>query len=270
MKYLTFDEHREVVKRLVALPKGFKGCRDHVAGIEYTSLMVCFLMHTVEAAESLLALHERFGDEWFPATTGYLIARSLFEVDVHAHYISIDPAVRSRRYIAFEHVIRKNTLEAIERHRASAHLSWREGMQLMYTMEYAPRKAQIEADYDQVRTQFENQNGKRSSNWAGKTIKAMAVEVDHVEAYDIFYADLSAFTHVNVMRANRCLKLKNDGPMWSMRASEFDVGNVFRYTAIFMSCFLEHIGKQFGLWGKEEVHSCWEFPDAGPRRPTPP
>src|SRR4029077_9131996 len=99
--------------------------------------------------------------------------RSLFEVDVNAHYISLDPAVRSRRYIAFEHVIQKNTLEAIERHRASSHSSWREGMQLMYATEYAPRKSQIEAEYDQVRAQFEK-NRRRSTNWAGKSIKAMA------------------------------------------------------------------------------------------------
>ena len=260
MKYLTVDEHREVVKRLVELAIEEQGVHFHSAGTEYTSLMVCFTMHTVGAAKSLLALHQQFGEEWFPATTGYLIARSLFEIDVNAHYISADPVARSRRYIDFEHVIRKNTLEAIERHRKSQASSWREGLQLMYNMEYAPHKVRIEEDYDRVRSQFESARGKRANNWAGKSIREMAREVDHLEAYDIFYADLSAFTHVNVMLANRFLRLKEDGPMWSMRASEFDFGNVFRYTAIFMSCFLELFGEQFALWDKERVMLCWDFP----------
>jgi hypothetical protein len=193
----------------------------------------------------------------------------LFEVDVNAHYISADPATRSRRYIDFGHVIRKNTLEAIERHRVSAASSWREGLQLMYNREYVPHKAKIEADYDRVRSQFETAKGKRANNWAGKSIREMAIEVDHLEAYDIFYADLSAFTHVNVMLANRFLNRKQDGPMWSMRANEFDVGDVFRYTAIFMLCFLEHFGKQFDLWDKERVMACWDFPEADGRGEQP-
>lgn len=270
MKYLTTDEHREVVERLVAMAKAQRGFCDHVAGVEYTSLMVCFMMHMVGAAESLLALAKQFGDEWFPATTGYLIARSLFEIDVNAHYISADPVVRSRRYIDFEHVIRKNTLEAIERHRATAESSWREGLELMYNMEYGPRKVTIESDYDRVRSQFESAKGKRANNWAGKSIREIAIEVNHLEAYDIFYADLSSFTHVNVMLANRFLCMKDDGPMWSMRADEFDVGNVFRYTATFMSCFLELFGNQFALWDKTKVMACWDFPEADGRKQKAP
>jgi hypothetical protein len=57
--------------------------------------MVCFMMHTVGAAESPLALYTQFGVEWFPATTGHLIARSLFEIDVNPqYYLSADPGVR--------------------------------------------------------------------------------------------------------------------------------------------------------------------------------
>jgi hypothetical protein len=271
MKFLTTDEHRTVVERLVSVAGGFPGVNTHKSGFEYTSLMMCFLMHSKGAAESILALHKRYGDDWFPATTGYLVVRSLFEVDVNAHYISADPAARSRRYIEFEHVIRKNTLEAIERHRASSKSSWREGMQLMYTTEYAPRKAKIEADYDSVRTVFEDAKGKRSRSWSGKSIYAMAKEVDHVEAYEIFYADLSAFTHVNVMLANRFLRhdgLTVGGPVWTQRSDEFDVGNVFRYAAIFLTCFLEHFGQQFGTWDSPRVLACWNFPEAEGRRPT--
>jgi hypothetical protein len=270
MKYLTTDEHREVVTRLVDLARSRDGTHAHNAGWEYTSLMVCFLLHSMGAAESLIELHKRFGNEWFPVTTGYVVARSLFEVDVNAHYLSGDPVARSRRYIEFEHVIRKSTLEAIERHRASGESSWREALQLMYNHEYAPRKAEIDAEYDRVRAQFENAKGKRATNWAGKSIREMAADVDHLEAYDIFYADLSAFTHVNVMLANRFLRLQNDDIGWTMRANEYDVGNVFRYTATFLTCFLQLFGKQFGLWDEQRVMSCWNIPGSEGRQPRLP
>jgi hypothetical protein len=102
----------------------------------------------------------------------------------------------------------------------------------------------------------------------------MAKEVDHVEAYDIFYADLSSFAHVNVMLANRFLRLKGlvdgDGPGWSQRANEYDVANTFRYAATFLTCFLELFGKTFGLWNAEQVRVCWEFPEAEGRMPKRP
>lgn len=262
MKYLTIDEHREVVNRLTTLAKSTSAFPAHVAGPEYTSLMVCFLMHSVAAAESLLTLHERHGNDWFPATIGYVIDRSLFEVDVNAHYITLDPTERSRRFIEFEHVIRKNTLETVERYRTSEKSSWREGLQLMYNVEYAPRKSKIEADYDRVRPLFENPQGKRQRNWSGKSLRKMAEDVGHLEAYEVFYADLSSFTHVDVMLANRFLQLKADGPMWSMRADEYDVGNVFRYAATFLTCFFQLFGERFSVWNDATVMACWDFPES--------
>ena len=270
IKYLTIDEHREVVQRLVALAKSVNGFRDHSAGPEYTSLMACFMMHCVSASESLLTLHNRYGDEWFPTTTGYVIVRSLFEVDVNAHYITLDPAERSRRFIEFEHVIHKNTLEMVERYRASKNASWREGLQLMYNLEYAPKKAKIEAEYARVRALFENAKGTRQRTWSGKSLKQMTQEVGHLEAYEVFYADLSSFTHVDVMLANRFLRLKSDGPMWTMRADEFDVGSVFRYAATFLTCFFQLFGVQFGAWSDASVMACWNFPGSEGRVPNNP
>jgi hypothetical protein len=263
MKYLTAEEHVQVVNRLIALLSGIKGVEIHPAGIGYTSLMMCFAMHSKSACESLLTLYRTSGNDWFPVTTGYLIVRSLFEVDVTAHYISHAPAERSRRYIDFEHVVQKKTLEAIERHRTSGNPSWREGMELLYKTEYAPRRKKIDSDYAKVRSQFEDKSGKRASSWSGKSIYAMAKEVDHLEAYEIFYADLSSFAHVNVMLANRFLrwegwKEKGRGPLWSQRADEFDLGHVFRYAASFLTCFLELFGKQFKLWDKSQVMACWD------------
>jgi hypothetical protein len=273
MLFLTTDEHRKVVERLVSLQSSAKEVRMHASGVGYTSLMSCFGMHCRGAAESILALHDRFGTDWFPATTGYLIVRSMFEVDVTSHYLSREPEKRSRQYIEFENVIQKNTLEAIERHRASNSSSWREGLQLRYNQEYAPKKGEIDAKYAMVRSQFEFKNGKRFKTWAGKSLREMAEEVDHLEAYEIYYADLCSFAHVNVMLANRFLRadglIDGEGPAWSMRADEFDVASVFRYAAIFFTCFLELFGKEFKLWDPSAVRACWDFPEAEQRKARP-
>lgn len=262
MKYLTGEEHMQVLNRLVALLSNTKGVEVHPAGMEYTSLMMCFAMHSKSACESILALHHTFKTDWFPSTTGYLIVRSLFEIDVTAHYITQSPIERSRRYIDFERVIQKNALDAIERHRMSGNPSWRKGVELLYKNEYAARKIKIESDYASVRSQFEDKKGKRNTSWSGKSIYAMAKDVNHLEAYEIFYADLSSFAHVNVMLANRFLRLKEwkgIGPLWSQRADEFDVAHVFQYAATFLTCFLELFGKEFKLWDKSKVMSCWDF-----------
>ena len=95
-------------------------------------------------------------------------------------------------------------------------------------------------------------------NWSGKSIREMAIEVAHAEAYDIFYAELSSFAHVDVSLADRFLRIKNGGPKWTQRAQDFDVANVFRHAASFLTCYLELFGKQFGSWSEKDVHECWE------------
>ena len=254
MKYLTVDQHREVVERLVKLSKRAEGVRQHAAGFEYTSLMLCFLLHSKSAAESILRLARAFDDGWFPVTVGYIIVRSLFEVDVTAHYITNAPAERSRRYINFGDVINKQMLDAVDRNRKSSKPSWSEGLGEEYTRYWLPRAPAINDAFARVRPIF----GKDRS-WSGKTIQKMATEVDHIEAYEIFYKDLSSFTHVNVKAVDRFLRLGPNGPLWSQRSSEFDVGSVFRYGAIFLSCLLETFGEQFGCWSAEDVAGCWEF-----------
>lgn len=178
MKFLTAEEHKQVVERLISLLSSQEGIHHHEAGWVYTSLMVCFAMHSRGAAESILALHRRFGDSWFLATTGYVIARSLFEIDVTAHYIALEPVARSSRYIEYEHVIWKKRLEAIKRHRSSEKPSWREAMQLSYEHEFAGRESEIEANYDRVRSLFEDRKGHQARSWSGKSLIEMAREVD--------------------------------------------------------------------------------------------
>lgn len=269
MHLLTTDEHRQVLDRLVKMIGKSDGVKIHAAGVEYTSLMVCFLLHSKGSAESLLALHARFGEEWFPTTTGYVIVRALFEVDVLAHYISRDRAVRSSRYIAYEHILNKRMMDAVAKHRASPNPSWADGMKLMFDKGYAPRQPEIDAKYAGVRTQFEDAKGKPLRSWSGKSIREMAVEVDHEEAYDVFYSDLSSFTHASVNLANRFLRLKPGEISWTQRAHEFDVASAFRYAAIFLTCLLEHFGTEFGAWTAQEVRDCWHFPEAVGRKASP-
>ena len=194
MQLLTTDEHRLVVGRLIALAK-IKGLNTYSTDFGYKSLMVCFLMHSRASAESLLILHARFGDEWFPATTGYVIVRSLFEADVTVHYISRDPATRSKAYIEYEHVLNKQMMDAVVRHKTSNDSSWRDGLAFTFEHEYAPKKTRIDSEYARVQGLFKDAKGKPFRSWSGKTIRAMAQEVNHIEAYDVFYADLSSFAH---------------------------------------------------------------------------
>lgn len=95
-------------------------------------------------------------------------------------------------------------------------------------------------------------------NWSGKTLRQMAAEVDHVEAYDIFYADLSSFAHVDVHLADRFLQHKNNGLVWSQGADEFDVACVFRHAVRFLMCYMSLFAREFGQWSEAEVEECWQ------------
>jgi len=100
IKFLTVEQHQRVLDNLVALAAKVKGARFHSAGSEYTSLMVCFLLQNRSVATALLRLRDSYGNEWFPATVGYIIVRSMFEIDVTAHYISQAPAGPCRTFAA--------------------------------------------------------------------------------------------------------------------------------------------------------------------------
>ncbi|MBA4391705.1 MAG: hypothetical protein C0399_12330 [Syntrophus sp. (in: bacteria)] len=256
---LSNEEHRNVLAELVRFAERAEVNRIHSAGLEYTSLMVCFLTHSVRAADSLLRLIQSFGEEYFPTTVGYTIVRPMFEIDVTSHYITQDPSTRSRQYVEYESILTKKQMDAWGKHRGSKKPDWREAMETAWQSGWAPRQTQVEARYNSVRTKFENpaKRGQVVHNWSGKSLRKMAVEVDHEEAYDIFYADLSSFTHADVRLANRFLRLDSTGMSWSSRASYPDVGGVFRYADIFLSCFLGLFGPAFGLWSEEEVRECW-------------
>ncbi len=133
MVYLTVEQHQEVVRRLLALARNRANkIPFHPEGMEYHSLMVCFLLHNLSVAETLLRLSDSFGKEWFPVTVGYAITRTMFETDVTAHYISNAAAERARQYIDFSAVLNKRQMDACLKHRNSKEPSWREAMSMLW------------------------------------------------------------------------------------------------------------------------------------------
>jgi len=137
---------------------------------------------------------------------------------------------------------------------------------MLWQNHWEPRQLEISKKFDVVASQFTRttKNGKQAvfQNWSGKKLRDMAIEVNHVEAYDIFYAELSSFAHVDVHLADRFLQHRLDGPVWSQRADEFDIGNVFRHAASFLTCYLEMFGRQFKTWPETEVENCWQMPSS--------
>ncbi|MDD5111445.1 MAG: DUF5677 domain-containing protein [Candidatus Altiarchaeota archaeon] len=224
-----------------------------------------FLLHNISAAESLIRLNESFGSEWFPVTVGYAIVRPMFEIDVTAHYISQSPSVRAHQYIEFGSVLRYNKMQAVKKHQNSREPSWKEAMEMVWKHEYLEKEPCILQRYEAVLPNFSSTSSKGRiipfHNWSGLKLREMAAAVKHEESYDIFYSDLSSFTHADVSLADRFLKFDNDGLVWSMRANELDVGFVFRYATIFLSCFLTLFGKQFGTWKEKDVIVCRDFRD---------
>jgi len=260
--YLTVDQHKEVLQRLVNLGERISGgVPNNQLDISYTSLMVSFLLHNLTAARSILQLSDSFGNEWYPVTVGYTIARTMFEVDVTAHYITKAPTERVPLYINFGAVLNKLAMDACEKNRNSKKTDWQEAMNLIWKNRWAEQKNEVNQKFDSVSPQFlsinTNEKKPKRWKWSGKSISQMASEVDHNEGYDIFYSELSSFTHGDVHSADRYLKLRPDGPVWSQKADKNDVGNVFRHATLFLDCNLKLFGGQFNTWTEVEVNNCW-------------
>jgi len=262
IRFLTPEQHGQVLSRLLDLGREIDGKAIHAASPEYTSLMVCFLLHNIAAVESILRLWRSFGGQWFPATVGYIIARSIFETDVTAHYISQQPKDRADAYILFERVLEKEDMEVCAKHKSSTKDNWGEAMCHLWNSHWARKEKEVHERYNEVRSRFESLKKGRSPklfrNWSGKSIREMAVAVQHEEAYDVFYSELSSFTHMDVRAANRFLRLAPGEMSWSQRSREFDVGNVFRHASSFLTCYLEFFGRQFGVWDSRSVERCWQ------------
>jgi hypothetical protein len=155
VQFLTVEQHQDVLKRLVQLgKKRGSPVPIHADGEEYTSLMICFLLHSLSAAESILCLSTSLGNEWFPTTVGYVIVRPMFEIDVTAHFITKASRERARQYIEFGEVLNKRKTEACAKHRNSANAGWKDGMELLWQNHWASREAEVRKKFDAVSSRF--------------------------------------------------------------------------------------------------------------------
>jgi hypothetical protein len=263
IKLFTVEQHQQVVSRLVSLGERVRILPEHSAGFEYTSLMTCFLLHNLSCGKALGTLTSSHGNDWFPSSVGYGLVRSLFETEVTAHYISAAPTERSKQYIDFLHILKKREMDNCATHRTSKHDSWREGMQLQWNAVWAEREQGVNRRYAAALPRFQktSKKGRVSEyvNWSGKSIRDVAVEVDHEEAYDVFYSYLSSFAHADIHLADLFLKLGPNGAEWSERSDEAHVGNVFRHAAAFLTCFLDLVGDEFHTWAQTETRLCWDY-----------
>ena len=266
LKSLTTKQHVELTARLLSLAKNIlsenKELKYHDAGFEYTSIMICFYSHIISSVDTILKLH-KLSPNWFPTTNAYIILRSIFEINIVAHYISKDPCKRAISYIEYGKILNKKRFDAILKHKETKREPWRRFIEETLKHEYYPKQSKINEDYNEVKDKFTfvNKRGKKKMfpNWTNKSLKEMAKEVNHEIEYDLFYSDLSNFTHGSVKLANRFLKIKEGEPLWSMRSDETDVGFIFRYAATFLSCFLSLFGKEFKVDIDKEIESCWNF-----------
>jgi hypothetical protein len=188
----------------------------------------------------------------------------MFEIDVTAHFISQQPIERAQRFIDFHDVLRYNHMLAVKQHRSSSKPSWNESLNFLWEQEYAENESQIVENFERVKMSFmqEGQNRKTKAirNWSGLTLKEMARAVDHVEAYDVFYSDLSSYTHADVHLADSFLKIGDSDRSWSMKAHEGDFAFVVQYALSFFECFLTLFGSQFNTWKPSDVSACWALP----------
>jgi hypothetical protein len=264
IKYLTIEQHHQLLKRLLNISRRVNNNFEyHSAGLNYTSLMICFLLQNMSSVETLLRLSESFNEDWFPSTVGYMVDRSLLEIDINAHYISNDRAARANKYIEFGRVIKKRELDVITKHMNTARSDWHQLLELWYQNQWIEQEKEINDQFNAVKNQFEvtSKRGRKSlsQNWSGKNIREMAREVNHEIEYDVFYAKLSSFVHADIRLADQFLRVHPTGPLWTQKIGGDEIGFVFSYAATFFDCFLKLFGTEFKLWTEHEVSACWNF-----------
>ena len=256
LKFLDEEQHIQVVENLIDFEGRINPNEIHEAGIEYTSLMNSFLAHNMASAKSLIVLR-RSENEWFPVSVGYAIARTMFEVNINAHYISQDPKKRSNQYIQFEHVLKYQLMKNYKELRTIPNSQWKE----IWIHQWSDQEPEINNRFSQVKSMFTHKTGKKSifRKWSDLSLWKMAEEVNHSEAYMTMYEELCSYSHADVNLANKYIRLNPTGITWTQKSKYIERANVFRYVATFLTCFLELYGKQLGGWSEDEVRECWNI-----------
>lgn len=250
---LTAEGHHRVLARLVALAETAPPASAGSSGELFPHLIHTFLTHQLVSSRALLQLIDS-APTAFPVVPGYLVARSMFEADVTAHYIAIAPDQRAEEYLGYQAVLAKRRMEACRKHRASVNPSWRDGMAYEWEHYWASREASIDNAYAQVRARYERTSATGAphqfTNWSGLSLRKMAEALNHTEAYDVFYSELCSFAHVDVRLAAHYATPTALG-------QEVGLGFVLRYAAIFLTCYLTFYAGQVSTWPTEAIERCW-------------
>lgn len=264
--YLTTEQQIELVRRLLKLADtkfaSAKSIKYHKEGVEYTSLMVCFFLHICSVVDSLLKLFN-INPQFFPVPIAFILARSIFETNITALYISKEPRQRALAFIEYGNIVKEERFRRLLKYKDTNVEPWAAFVNLVLSEEYYPKQDKIEAGLKKVKPMFEfvTKAGKKKmfTNWANKSMREMAIEVNHEIEYDIFYPELSNFTHNNIHLADLFLTTRDDSPFWTTRADEGNIGYVFGHVATFFSCFLTLMSRQFNLGIEKDIDECWNL-----------
>lgn len=261
MKILTYQQHICVLKKLVNIGETIDVKTLKSEDIAYESIMICFLLQELSIANSLIRLFDEKNAQYYPSTVGYILCRSMLELDINAHYVSRNSKTMAQKYINYKKLITKDRMDVCEKHRNSKKNDWNYALNVEWNEYWKVRKSNIDDEYLKVISEYTRTSKKGKSvifsNWSGKNIREMAEIVDHQESYDYFYAFLSSFVHGDIEEIDRFLRIKNESLIWTIKTNEFDIGNVFRHAATFLHCFLGLFGKVFSIWDKSYVDECW-------------
>jgi len=143
-------------------------------------------------------------------------------------------------------------MDFCKKHRNSQDPQWRESSVLEWQHRFEKEESKINENYNKIKGLFVSEK-----KWSGKDLYQMAIDVDHQEAYESFYSKLSTHAHPTIKMADRYLKIKPNGLVWSLQSNELEVGDVFSNVASFLTCFLTLYSKEFKTWKEEDVIKCW-------------
>ena len=266
---LTSEQHFRILRDLRNLAS--RPASLLCDGDPYPILMQAFKDHQTSCTDVILLLWDHFKEDRFPVAPACLIARSMFETDVNAHYIAKDRASRAKQYLDYECILYKIEMEVCASLRNSAQKSWKDGMDLVWRSKWEPSKDLVNRRFNQVKDGY-RKGHKRANheeaasfdrrdyadNWAGISLYKMAELVDHIEPYRYFYSFLSSFTHADVRLVSTYIARSHSHQTPENDRHSFDVWTVSQHAVSFFMCFLKFYARETGSWTENDVEQCLE------------
>jgi len=258
MKIMSSEQTIILLDRLVEIARSrFPKSRfkTHQEGRDFTRLMITFFIQHCEIADLIKTLYQ-LNRENFPISLCYTIIRNMFELHIIAHYIAQEPRKRSDLYIQYDSVIQYEKMMGLNEFKSKNNTPYKEmAVKLLSEMDIE----NITDNYEAVKQNYTNNNGRSFLSWTGKNIKKLAEETNHLYEYKLYYKPLCNFTHQNIESSFRYMNFINDELIISNRSNEYDIAQIFNLTSIFFACFLDLMGKTFDIDLESELKNCWNF-----------